>query len=238
MSLNPKGQSAPEAEQGNVSPEETEQPKFMTVEEFNRGFTAMKRTLEKQYEQRFTKLIEEKFLQSQPPQFAGAGEIPNTNPTNPNPPIRVEDSPQFRDLRAQLEDVKKGFATAQAERDSERQRAQDMSKRTMVQERLQAAGITGPHLKFATNEVLAATRFDEESNGFVFGEGHEALPFDSGVKNWLKTDDAKALMPARGVTGSGAVPGSPNASRGVAPAEAVDPMKQFLTMAGLIPSSE
>lgn len=233
MSLNPKGPAAPEAAQGTDSPEEFESPKYMTSDEFNRAFTGRQKAFEKS----IAKLLEDRFPQSQPPAHLQQQQEPGANPTNPNPPLRMEDTPAYRETRRELEELRKGLVIVQAERDQERQRAHDMTKRTMVQERLQAAGITGPHLKFATNEVLASTRYDDESQSFVFGEGHEALPFDSGVKTWLKTEDARALMPPRGAVGSGSAPGSAPASRGVATEPAANPDIQFLTMAGLIPSS-
>jgi hypothetical protein len=241
MSLNPKGQAVPETAQGIDSPEESDTPKHMTVEEFNRAFSSMKKTLERQYEQRFTKLIEDRFAQSQPPQSmqaTGNQEPGNTNPTNPNPPIRVEDSPAYRESRRELEELKKGLASVQAERDAERQKGLALTKRNLVQERLQAAGITGAALKLATNEVLASTSYDEESQQYVYGTGAEALPFDSGVKTWLKSDEAKVLMPARGVAGSGAVPGGAQAQRPGMQSTPVNPMQEFLVNAGLIPSSE
>jgi hypothetical protein len=101
---------------------------------------------------------------------------------------------------------------ARSERDTERARGRDAQMRQRLGDALSAAGIDGVRARHAVGLLVDAerrVRWSEDGTALLFRtDGHDELELALGLREWLKTDDAKLYLPARGAQGSGDRPGA------------------------------
>jgi hypothetical protein len=121
-------------------------------------------------------------------------------------------SPELKKLQDQISVLTKQAEDARSERDAERARSRDSLLRQRVTEALSTVGIEGVRARHALGLLVDAerrVRWSDGSDDIVFRtDAHDELELGAGLREWLKTDDAKLYLPARGVQGSGDRPGA------------------------------
>lgn len=198
----------PDQPQGTPAPPgqgESDAPKYVTEEQLNRAITSRFNEFHKKIEKGLetalggvTAKLEELTKQPPPgmPPGQGSGDGART----------IEDHPIVKGLQKQLGDLTKNLETAKAERDAEKQTTREIALRQKVGEALTAGGVDPKFVKQAVGYLVDAekrVRFAEDSDELVFRDGTTDFDFGTGVKTWLKGDEAKIYMPARGTQGSG-----------------------------------
>jgi len=194
-----QGNDPPNGSQGDDA------PKFVTEEQLNRAISARLGQFEKKQDKVFgdfgAKL--EQYFSQQPPKDEDKQEGQQTT--------KVEDHPAFKSMQRQLEDTKKLTERLSHEKQVERSKARDTTLRQALQEKLAAGGVAGAQLKHALGFLVDAekrVRFaDDDSEEILFRDGQDFLPFEDGLRAWMKSDDAKIYLPPRGTNGSGSAPG-------------------------------
>lgn len=157
-------------------------------------------------------------LQSQqivtPPPEAGKG--------NPDAALDIERQKMADKIR-ELEDR---YKQAEASRESEQKARQRDEERNELAGALRRAGVGDAQIRPAiallyTEEQRVARLPDTNKVALkVNGKyGEELVPVDEGVLSWLKTDDGKMFLPARGAGGSGTTHSSQNRAKPGTPAE-------------------
>ena len=123
---------------------------------------------------------------------------------------------KFRSEEARrLADLEKQLADEKAAREAEKSKAETARLVQATERELLAAGIPADRVELAlahlhhANGRLKAT--DGGEPGLVFKrQGYdEVLPLKTGVAEWMKSDQAKALIPPAPVTGTGGIHGNP-----------------------------
>lgn len=134
----------------------------------------------------------------------GAGATPA--PTQPAP------SPELRKLQEQITLLTRQADEARSERDAERARTRDALLRQRVGDALSGVGIEGVRARHALGLLIDAekrVRWADDGASVLFRtDAHDELDLAAGVREWLKTDDAKLYLPPRGALGSGDRPGA------------------------------
>lgn len=126
---------------------------------------------------------------------------------------KPKDTPKSDPMAAELKALRAQYEAEKAEREKERVARMTQEERTALSQALAAKGVTGPHLKGAmallydaekriTRDEAGIIAFKVQRNGF-----DEVLPLEKALDEWLGTEDGKAYMPPRQVSGSGVTPG-------------------------------
>ena len=106
-------------------------------------------------------------------------------------------------MKKQLEQITASNEQLKAERDAEKKSARDGKLRNTLTEKLTRSGIDPKYVGHAVGilvDVQRRVRFaDDEGDDIVFGD----LDLDTGLKDWVRSDDAKIYLPPRGTHGSG-----------------------------------
>jgi hypothetical protein len=192
MDDKPQGNGAPEAPQGTSAPEALTLD--MVTKIVNQAISARSKSFEKTLEQKLSELSG-KFQPAAPP--------PEESPEHPT----------NKGLMKRLEEMQKRLEAAENEKKAEQEKLRDRDLRSKVAERLAAAGIDGQRAKHAIGFLVDAqksVKWDGET--LAFGE----VDFETGVSDWLKSEDAKLYLPPRGTSGSGDRPVT-SSGRGNAP---------------------
>lgn len=198
----PQGNGAPEAPQGEASG-----PNYVTKEEFNelinRAMTARFSAVEKRIAQQMAEALSglgpklDELLQAKLPQ---APQAPAER--------HLDESPLVKGLQKQLAELQEQNRKSQAERDAERQRARDVALRQKLTEELAKHGVDARYARQAIGYLVDAEKrvrwTDDESDALIFrdADGSE-LDLPTGLRTWVKTDEAKIYQPPRGAQGSG-----------------------------------
>jgi hypothetical protein len=123
-----------------------------------------------------------------------------------------EPTPELRKLQDQIAQLTKQAEDARSERDAERARARDSLLRQRVTDALSGVGIEGVRARHALGLLVDAerrVRWADDGASILFRtDSHDELELGPGVREWLKTEDAKLYLPARGALGSGDRPGA------------------------------
>jgi len=121
-------------------------------------------------------------------------------------------SPELRKLQEQITVLTRQADEARAERDAERARGRDSLLRQRVTEALSGVGIEGVRARHALGLLVDAekrVRWSDDGESIFFRtDAHDELDLTGGVREWLKTEDAKLYLPPRGAAGSGDRPGA------------------------------
>lgn len=136
----------------------------------------------------------------------GAGKAPTKEATKEAP--KVEENPVVKELQAKLATVQKQLEATEREKRAERDRARDRDLRQKLSDELVKSGIDPTRVRHAVGLLVDADKRvryvgDTDEVTFVKDEDGDEVDLKAGVKAWLKTDDAKIYLPARGTTGSG-----------------------------------
>ena len=204
----PQGNQAPPG-QGNG-----DEPKFVTEEQLNRAISARLGD--------FGKKIEKSLEGAIGGLAAKLDEITKREPSGGGDGTKsIEESPIVKGLQKQLADTKALAEATKAERDAEKQKTREQMLRTKVQDALTTGGLDPKFVRQAVGYLVDAekrVRFEEESDELVFRDGTTDVDFGTGLKTWLKSDEAKIYMPPRGTKGSGDQRDGTRSSNGNQPA--------------------
>ena len=139
------------------------------------------------------------------------GDAQGGQPEGGSGPAAPAPSPELRKLQDQITLLTKQADDARSERDTERARGRDSLLRQRVTDALSGVGIEGVRARHAVGLLVDAerrVRWSDAGDQIVFRtDAHDDLELGAGVREWLKTDDAKLYMPPRGAAGSGDRPG-------------------------------
>lgn len=194
MSDATQGNGAPEAPQGETG------PKFVTEEQLNRAITArfgeLSKKLEKSFGETFTKALDEKLSS-----FAPKGNEDESKPASPL------EHPEVKGVLKQMQELQSRLKASEEREAAAKAKARDTQLRQQVGEALASAGIKdsmrAKHaLKFLVDgEKLVA--WDDESERLVFRDSDGFVDFNTGLKGWLKSEDAKMYLPPPDTSGAG-----------------------------------
>jgi len=189
-------------------------PSYVTEEQLQAALTARFRT----FEQKVDKTLSEglgtfgtKLKDELAALFPKAEPKPEPAAPKDGKP-REEPNPELRRLQEQIGVLTQQADDARAERDAERARTRDSVLRQRVTDALSGVGIEGVRARHAIGVLVDAekrVRWGEDGASILFRtDSHDELELAAGVREWLKTEDAKLYLPARGALGSGDRPGA------------------------------
>jgi hypothetical protein len=137
---------------------------------------------------------------------------PESDPPKPEGGAQPQAAPELKKLQDQIALLTKQAEDARGERDAERARARDSLLRQRVTDALSGVGIEGVRARHALGLLVDAerrVRWADDGESILFRtEAHDDLDLAAGVREWLKTEDAKLYLPPRGAAGSGDRPGA------------------------------
>lgn len=203
---------------GSDNPNGDDAPENVTPAQMNKAITAHLQRFEKKQEERLDALVEKLSdqLKPDPPEDAEGDD-----PKGEGDDERYEKLQ--RKFEKKLEEAQSRVAKIEQEREEERQKNRDMQLRQSLRDELASAGIEG-----AAQKAVMALLVDGEKRVSMTDDGDIqftdtdglSTSLREGVGEWLKSDDAKLFLPARGGRGSGERPnqGTPpkNAEEGMA----------------------
>jgi hypothetical protein len=198
--------AAPQPPAGTDPPKDgAEAPKYITEEQLQTALGERFRSFEQKVDKALgtlgSKLKDELvaiFPKPEPPKPSDDGKSKDKEPSA---------SPELKKLQEQITVLTRQADEARSERDAERARGRDATLRQRLTDALSAAGIEGVRARHAVGLLVDAerrVRWTEDGQAITFDDFELA----AGLREWLKTDDAKLYLPARGVLGSGDRPGA------------------------------
>ena len=202
----------PEGE-GGTTPS-ADAPKYVTEEQLDGLLTTRFRASEQRVEKTITQTVAQSldgFMGKLKGDLASLFPAPKPEP-KPEPPKKEKESPgvadlELKKLQDQIATLTEQAEQARSERDSERAKVRDSTLRQKLGEALAAAGIDGLRARHAIGMLVDAekrVRWLDESDAIVFRAGdRDEVDLESGVRAWLKSDDAKLYLPPKGTQGSG-----------------------------------
>jgi hypothetical protein len=175
------------------SGDETAEPKYLTVEDFNKAASSRDRRLEAKLE----KLLSEKLAS-----LITAAPTPAADAT----PAEASKADRESDARIKAMEAKMADSEARA-KNAEDKRAREEESR-LLSDALAEKGITGARQKAAMALLREEAKISRDSEGRVVfhvqREGYvDPLDVAAGIDEWVK-GDGREFLPARGVSGSGA----------------------------------
>jgi hypothetical protein len=188
---------------------EGDAPKYVTEEQLNRAISARLGDFGKKIEKTISeslattltaKLDELKTSLSAP----GAGE--GGSKETPKG-VDIENHPLVKGLQKQIADQKSATERLQQERDAEKASARDQKLRSALSDSLTKGGIDPTRVRHAVGilvDVEKRVRFaDDDGDELVFKDSTGDVDLTTGLKGWLKSEDAKIFLPPRGTLGAG-----------------------------------
>lgn len=220
-----QGHEPPEGSQGS------DEPKYITSEDLNRAITARFGA----FEGKMNKAMKESFdsfgtaFTSKFDDLLKALPVAKPPEGEPHKPPPIEEHPLFRGLQKQIADLSQKAEAAEAQATAEKARSKEVALRQNVSDLLLKSGVDAAKVRHAVGFLIDTEKrikLSEEDDSVLFvGEDNQTVDISSGLKSWLKTDDAKTYLPPRGTTGSGARPGgTASPAKGKAP-----PLGELLT---------
>lgn len=171
----PQGNSEPQSEQG-----EDNKPEYVSREELNQIVNSAISSRNKSFEKKFDEFI---------------------NKFNSNTAEKQETKPT-----SEKEGFVKRIAALEQERDAAISKQRDKDLREQVRDNLTKAGIP-PHLQKAAMAILISedkvVSYDEDGTMVFKTQNEGNLVLAEGIKSWVKSDEGKNFLPAKGAAGSG-----------------------------------
>lgn len=195
----------PQGDQSQSGKGEGDQPQSVTIEQVNeivnKAISARNKQVEAKIEKSFSDFsskLDEKFATLTPSQPAGESSTKVTD---------IESHPFVKGLMKQMADQKTATEQLKTERDSEKARSREQALRSALGDALTKGGIDPSRVKHAVGilvDVEKRVRFsDDEGDDLVFKDTSGDVDLATGLKGWLKGDDAKIFLPPRGTQGAG-----------------------------------
>jgi hypothetical protein len=188
MGDQPQGNGTPQVPQGDDA------PKTVTLDDVNRAITSRFTEYTKKqnavFDDRFTSF--EKKLVDLLPKAPEPGAPPTDDKS-------IENHPLFKGALKKISDLEEKTRVAEERAKAEEQRGKDISLRQHVGEALAKANVKDPTrakhaVSFLVRENLV--KWDDAGEQLVFADKDGAVDFETGFKNWLKSDDAKLYLPS------------------------------------------
>ena len=207
-------------QQGNGAPQALTEEKVaqMVAQIVNQAFSARSKTLKKELSDDMGKNFEglQKRLDEMSLTKADSRRRkPGEEGDEPD-----KSTPEFRGMQRQLQDMKSSLEERDRKLAEANQRQRTTELRQRVSEELGRNGVTDPRSVKGAMAILVSDeqriRYDDDGS-LVFVENQDSvLDLSTGIKAWMKSDDAKLYLPPSGAMGSGGRP----VARQVAPANA------------------
>jgi hypothetical protein len=210
----PAGDSAVSAAAGEPPKEsDAPAPKYITEEQLQGTLSERFRAFEHKVDKTLSAIGPK--LKDELAALLPKPEPPKAEPPKPEGQAAGDKEPEshaeLRRLQEQISQLTKQNEDARTERDAERARARDVQLRQKLGESLATAGIEGVRARHAIGLLVDAERrlrWSEDGQAILFrGDGGDELDLAAGIRDWLKTEDAKLYLPPRGAAGSGDKPG-------------------------------
>lgn len=119
----------------------------------------------------------------------------------------IESHPLVKGLQKTLADQKAITDRMQAERDAEKAKVRDTGMRQRLADELTKIGIDPRYVRAAAGNLLDVekrVRFDDDNDDvLVFKDATGDVDLATGLKGWIKSEDAKIYLPPRGTQGAG-----------------------------------
>lgn len=194
---------------------EGSEPKYATLEEvttavsemINKAITSRNKQVESKVEKMLVDLstkMEEKFKLFEPKSEDPAVKD-KTDPKDTK--SAPEETAAMKALQKQLADVQSKLEATEKEKKAARDRARDKDLRQMLADELVKSGIDPARVKHAVGLLVDSEKsvryVADDTDDISFKFDNEDVDLKTGIKNWLKSDDAKIYMPPRGTTGAG-----------------------------------
>lgn len=200
----PQGDGVPETPQGEGTAQNAPDPKLNEL--INRAITARFSTFEKKISQQVTEAVNGLFPKLD--ELVQSKLQPTTSSSSPSDAKSVDESPHVKGLQKRLAELEEQGRKFREERDAERLRARDVALRQRLTDELAKHGVDSRYVRQAVGFLVDAEKRvrwqDDEGEALVFrdADGSE-LDLTTGLRSWVKTDDAKIYQPPRGASGSG-----------------------------------
>ena len=123
-----------------------------------------------------------------------------------DPADKSKPDPVIVGLQRQIEALKADTETAKGEAAAERNKARTTALRSRLTDELVKGGMDAARARHAVGflvDVERRVKYAEDGDELLFVDKNEDVDFATGLKGWLKSDDAKIYLPARGASGSG-----------------------------------
>jgi hypothetical protein len=197
---------APETEKSETDKTDAAdaQPKYLTIDDFNRAQSAR----DKRFEARFEKMLAEKLALLSPKK-----EEPEEDADEAVAPPKADAAGAPDATARELARLKRSLEREKAEREKERgEREAQAAKISRDEERAKLAdalGVAGIDPKKSRAAIALLHTEDkrvkrDETGRIVFlNEDGDELDLASGIKAWAASDEGKAFLPPRGAGGSG-----------------------------------
>jgi hypothetical protein len=193
-------------EDGAAETPAADAPKYVTEDQLDKALTARLRAVEQKVEKTvaqsfdtFSTKLKTELASLFPPPKAEAKADAKKEPVPPDP--------ELTKLKDQVTTLTQQAADARAERDTERAKARDATLRQKLGELLGAAGIEGVRARHVIGLLVDsehAVRWSDDGDGLVFRTADRGdVELETGLRTWLKSDDAKVYLPPKGTQGSG-----------------------------------
>lgn len=226
MSAELQGNGSPQESQGQAPPEggQSEQPKALTPEDFNRAFTARAKDFDKKIEARITEALTNATGKLEGSLLEKLGALISGKQAQPEAAedgVTAQQSqaaagvagasspqkdPEVTALKRQLTELKNKLTAQDNEREAERAALRDSRMRAALSDKLVAHGIDAKRVKHAVGFLVDAEKIVsvDASGGLVFkASDGDVIDIESGLREWIGSDDGKLYLPPRGIAGSG-----------------------------------
>jgi hypothetical protein len=202
----------PQGSQSQSGQGEGDPPKYVTEEQLNRAISARLGEFGKKIEKTLGESLGT-MLGSKLEEFK-ASITPQADPSKEGSPkaADIESHPFVKGLLKQMSDQKALTEQLKSERDAEKASARDQKLRTKLSDELTKHGLDPKYVRHAVGVLVDSekrVRFAaDDGDDLVFHEPAGAVDLATGLKGWVKSDDAKIYLPPRGTQGSGGQPGA------------------------------
>ena len=180
-----------------------EEPKYITADEL----TALLRARE---EKLLAKVAAENGkVVSKLDELVKAKDAPPAQGTEaPQKPQKIEETTEYKSLLRRMAEMEARYKAAEETAAAEKARARESQMRNKLAESLSAAGVDARTVKHAVGYLVdVEKRVRATENGeIIFADGGEEVDLATGLRAWLKTEDAKVYLAPRGAQGSGERP--------------------------------
>ena len=123
------------------------------------------------------------------------------------PVPNVEEHPAFKGLLKRIAEAEAKQRAAEDSAKAARMKEREGTLRATAAARLADAGIDGSRARAALALLIdsgKAIRYaDDDGDEIVFADKDGPVDLETGLKSWLKGEDAKLFLPPRGAVGSG-----------------------------------
>jgi hypothetical protein len=181
-------------------------PKYVTEEQLDKALTPRLRAVEQKVEKSLAQSFEA-FSAKLKTDLASLLPAPKVEAKPDTKKEPAAPDPELKKLQDQIGSLTKQAEDARAERDTERAKVRDATLRQRVGELLATAGIEGVRARHALGLLVDServVRWSDDGDSIIFRAPDRGdVDLEAGLRNWLKSDDAKLYLPPKGTQGSG-----------------------------------